>query len=289
MKNYLLKLGLLLAAATFFVFYACNDKDKEKTYTITYDLNGGTGTVPPPQTYTPSSTKFTLNDGAGLTKPGFTFGGWSIAADKNTPVAVPYVPTTNITLYAIWLPITVTYDLNGGTGAVPAPQTYAQDSKSIPLNNGAGLTKPGSAFGGWADTKTGTTPVAVPYAPTASVTLYAIWVSSAATYTVSFNLNFEGSGAPPDSQTYTAGGQALTLPANLTRTGYTLAGWATTAADREAVKSPYTPTANITLYAIWVSGTATYTVTYHANGGTGITPSAVRYQGGSPPIRSEEH
>jgi len=284
MKNYLLKLGLLLATATFFVFYACNDKDKEKTYTITYDLNGGTGTVPAPQTYTPSSTNFTLNDGAGLTKQGFTFGGWSIAADNNTPVALPYVPTTNITLYAVWIPITVTYDLNGGAGTVPAPQTYAQGSTSITLNNGAGLTKQGFTFGGWADTKTGTTPVAVPYAPTASATLYAIWVSSAATYTVSFNLNFEGSGTPPASQTYTAGGQVLSLPVNVTRAGHTFAGWARTADGREAVANPYTPAADITLYAIWVSGTAIYTVTYHANGGSGITPTAVRYQGGSPPI-----
>src|SRR6218665_2982521 len=356
MKNYLLKLGLLLAAATFFVFYACNDKDKEKTYTITYDLNGGTGTVPPPQTYTPSSTKFTLNDGAGLTKPGFTFGGWSIAADKNTPVANPYVPTANITLYAIWIPVytvtydlnggtgttpaqqtytqggtgitlndgagltksgftfggwsiaadkntpvaapyvptanitlyaiwlpvyTVTYDPNGGTGTTPAPQTYTLGGTGITLNDGAGLTKPGFTFGGWGTAANSTTPVAVPYVPTASATLYAIWVSGTATYTVSFNLNFEGSGDPPASQTYTAGGQALTLPV-VTRAGHTLAGWATTATGREAVANPYTPAASATLYAIWVSGTATYTVTYDLNGGAGTPPPAVSSQGGSP-------
>ncbi|PGH38315.1 MAG: hypothetical protein CRN43_15955, partial [Candidatus Nephrothrix sp. EaCA] len=65
MKNYLLKSTLLLTAF-FFVFYACHtDKEIEKTYVITYQINEGTGVAPSPQSYQTNGSPVKLNHGLG--------------------------------------------------------------------------------------------------------------------------------------------------------------------------------------------------------------------------------
>ena len=74
---------------------------------------------------------------------------------------------------------TVTYDANGGTGSVDSVLVAA--GSSITLNNGAGLTKSGKVFAGWATTDSAATAdTTSPYTPAASVTLYAVWATPAA-------------------------------------------------------------------------------------------------------------
>src|SRR6218665_1062221 len=242
-------------------------------YTVSYDLNGGSGNTPTPQTYTQGGTAIALNSGAGLSKQGSAFGGWADSAVGNTPVASPYTPTANVTLYAIWsIVVTVSYDLNGGSGNTPTPQTYTQGGTAIALNSGNGLSKQGSAFGGWADSAVGNTPVASPYTPTANVTLYAIWNP---VYTVSYDLN-GGTGNTPPPQTYTQGrtANALNNGAGLSKQGSAFGGWAASATGNTPLNSPYTPTASVTLYAIWST-----VVTYDINSGTGATPAPQTYNG----------
>lgn len=65
-------------------------------------------------------------------------------------------------------------------------------------------------------------------------------------YTVTYNAN--GGSVSPTSAVYS--GTPLTLPTP-TRAGYTFNGWFTAASGGSQVSSPYTPTANITLYAQW--------------------------------------
>lgn len=91
------------------------------------------------------------------------------------------------------------------------------------------------------------------------------------TYTISYNAN-NGSGAP-SSQTKTHGANLTLSSTKPTRTGYTFAGWATTATGAVAYQpgGTYTGNANQTLFAVWTANT--YTITYDANGGTG-TPSS---------------
>src|SRR6218665_1275732 len=103
MKNYLLKFTLLLTAA-FFVFYACNTDEIEKTYVITYQINEGTGVAPSPQSYQTNGNPVKLNNGLGLSKLGYTFGGWS---EKIGGAALlsPYTPIRNVTLYPILNPL----------------------------------------------------------------------------------------------------------------------------------------------------------------------------------------
>ena len=71
-------------------------------YTITYDSNGGTGTIAPVQVNAGSSVN--LSDGTGLTAPSDkTFGGWATTSTATTAdVTSPYTPVANVTLYAVW-------------------------------------------------------------------------------------------------------------------------------------------------------------------------------------------
>lgn len=72
------------------------------TATLTYNVNGGTGTISP-VTVTAGSA-VTLNDGSTLTPPtGKTFGGWATTSTASTADATsPYTVASNTTLYAFW-------------------------------------------------------------------------------------------------------------------------------------------------------------------------------------------
>lgn len=71
-------------------------------YTVSYDANGGTGTVASVNVNAGSSTA--LSDGTGLTAPeGKEFAGWATTADAaEANVTSPYTPTASIKLYAVW-------------------------------------------------------------------------------------------------------------------------------------------------------------------------------------------
>jgi len=73
-------------------------------YTITFDINYGNGTIPVAQTVG-SGSSITLPGGSGLTRIGYSFGGWNtdvIGRGTNYSAGSLYSPTANITLYARW-------------------------------------------------------------------------------------------------------------------------------------------------------------------------------------------
>ena len=98
------------------------------------------------------------------------------------------------------------------------------------------------------------------------------------TYTVSYNAN-GGAGAPAN-QTKT-NGTALTLSSSIpTKTGYTFAGWATSASATTAAYaagSIYTNDANVTFYAVWKR--LTYSVQYDLCGGSGNISEQIKEDG----------
>ena len=161
-------------------------------------------------------------------------------------------------MYAAWKAndYTVTYDANGGTGA-PAAQTKTKGtnlilssaqpthasssagSYTVTLNANGGSVSPTSlnavrttsyTFKNWntaADgSGTGYAPGAA-YSTDANVTLYAQW----------------------ESKTTTA---AVALPTP-TRDRYVFKGWGTSSTSTSGVTGSYTPTRDLTLYAIWQS------------------------------------
>ena len=72
------------------------------TLTVTYDANGGTGSVDAQTVIAGNS--ITLSDGTGLTAPeGKTFAGWATESTATeSDVTSPFTPTANATLYAVW-------------------------------------------------------------------------------------------------------------------------------------------------------------------------------------------
>jgi uncharacterized repeat protein (TIGR02543 family) len=98
-------------------------------------------------------------------------------------------------------------------------------------------------------------------------------------YTISYDVNGASSGSQAGTHTGAAGSTYTVLSAGTAvRTGYTFAGWATTA---NATTANYTgsskvtmPGSNLTLYAVWTP--IKYTLTYDANGGTSA-PAAGSY------------
>lgn len=92
------------------------------SYTITYNANGGTGTMSASTKY--YGTAITLRDNA-FRKEGYTFQGWATSANGSIAYAnkASYTSNSGATLYAQWKKdITLTYNANTGSGA-PSSET----------------------------------------------------------------------------------------------------------------------------------------------------------------------
>jgi hypothetical protein len=80
--------------------------DKQECFSIvmlTYDANGGTGSVAPVKSTV--GYPIDLSDGTGLTAPtGKEFAGWATSASATEPdIASPLAIGKNTTIYAVWV------------------------------------------------------------------------------------------------------------------------------------------------------------------------------------------
>ena len=115
------------------------------SYTIGYDLAGGSVASANPTTYTIESSAITLNN---PTKTGYTFTGWTGTGldAATTTVTIAAGSTGNRSYTATWTPTVynIALTLNGGTA--DNPTTYTIESAAITLNN---PTREGYTFAGW--------------------------------------------------------------------------------------------------------------------------------------------
>jgi len=152
--------------------------------------------------------------------------------------------TTDVVLFAKWTPVivthTVTYNGNGKTaGSVPVDTAspYTNGSTVTVKANTGNLERNGFTFAGWSTTADGN---GTHYAATGTATftmsisdviLYAKWTPILPTHTVTYNGNGKTAGSVPvdAASPYTNGSTVTVLgnTGNLTRTGYTFAGWNT--------------------------------------------------------------
>jgi uncharacterized repeat protein (TIGR02543 family) len=126
---------------------------------------------------------------------------------------------------------------------------------------------------GWFDTSTAGTNLGLnggAFSPSESRTVFAQW--QAIPYTITYFGNGNTSGSVPASGVYslTSGNYAIANKNTLAKTGYLFNGWASDTGTVFSVGSGYTRLANLNLYARWLA--ETYTVTYAANGGSGVVP-----------------
>ena len=155
-----------------------SDSSMPKTYTITYDANGGSGA--------PEKQKITAGSIAMLSQTipvqsGHVFVGWSLNGTSGSTLYAPnstFNLDRDITFYAMWKSTdnyTLTYDANGGLGAPPSQTVKAGESWTI---SAITPTRTGYAFAGWADSS-GTYHVL--WNPNMSLftrsdkTIYAVW------------------------------------------------------------------------------------------------------------------
>jgi uncharacterized repeat protein (TIGR02543 family) len=110
-------------------------------YTITFNLNGGTGT-----TSIYDSFGVTIEIDA-PTRIGYTFGGWYLDSTLTTKYELTTIPSNNLLLYAKWIIITytITYSLDGGLNHAENISTYNVLTTKVLLEP----TKVGYSFDGW--------------------------------------------------------------------------------------------------------------------------------------------
>ncbi|NLP48935.1 MAG: InlB B-repeat-containing protein, partial [Clostridiales bacterium] len=202
------------------------------------------------------------------TRTGYNFNGWNDAADgtgthyndEETVVNLALVGNVTVPLYAQWeiKSYTISWLANGGTGG--GANQAEHGSTPTPISAG---TRTGYTFTEWS-------PEIIPATGPASYT--AQWQAN--TYYVAFDAN-TGTGSMTNQEfTYNA---AQNLKANaFSKTGYTFAGWATSAggdvvytAGQNVNNLATSQGAVVTLYAKWSPNS--YTVQYDANSGTGTT------------------
>lgn len=247
-----------------------------KSFTITYDVNGG-NSVAPTQANRTIGQIFTV--AAAPTKNGYEFEHWSDGTNNYYPGTDFQVGTRNVSLQAIWTAkiYQISYNFNGGTGTPISAQNYTFGSgpASLPAS---GPSRQEYNFMGWATSPTATSPVASSFAPSGNILLHAVWVSSVYRLTFNSGLGFS------DSSTATVTiGQSITLPV-ATRANYTLQGWSTSPTGGNTVQAgaSFTPTTDSTLYAQWAL--QIFTVTYNGNGGTAAKSSDTMSYGSQTPI-----
>ncbi len=236
-----------------------------KTFTITFNSNGGSTVASKTVTY--NSTYGTLTSPS---RNGFTFQGWYTAASGGTKVtaSTKVTITANQTLYAQWKgkPITVKFDNNGGYGNVPS-QTYTVGEQFGSLPTGS--TPPaGYTFAGWFRAKSGGYRIAKSSIVQATDTvLYAQYTPK------NIKVTFDSKGGTSVTQktvTYDSTYGTLSTP---TRPGWIFQGWFTaeTGGTKVTASTKVTKTVDHKLYAQWKR--PTINIKFDTNGGYGVVPN----------------
>ena len=266
--------------------------DIKQLFTVTFDANNGTGeiidTVKVSDGYKVSAPEKNPTKEANE-EQGFEFAGWFTSDDEGKSLSTePFdfdtAITGNLTLYAGWNPIpyvTVTFDVNGGTGEYEAQRVLQGQTINRPGTNPKKESDDENttySFVNWFTSPDGgktfdSKPFDFSKPVTEDMVLYAVWTTEKV-YTVTFNLN---GGDGTDFEENVIVGEKLSEPTITPEResdddhDYEFAGWFTSSDEGKTLSS--TPfnfnneiTENITLYAGWII-TNYYHVTFIVNGG----------------------
>ena len=242
------------------------------TYTITYNLDGGSSGTNAPTEGEYGSTVEVDNP----TRTGYTFAGWTVSGTGASMSGTSLtIGAGNITLTANWTvnTYTISYTLNGGTKGTNAPTSGTYGS-TVTIDN---PMRTGYTFNGWTVSGTGASMSETSLTIGAgNITLMANWTAN--TYTISYTLNGGTKGTnSPTSGTY---GSTVTV-SNPTRTGYTFAGWIVSGTGAIMSGTNLTiGTGNVTLTANWS------VITFSLSGSTSTATCKDGNTGGSIAISS---
>ena len=212
-------------------------------YTITMDLNGGSGETT--LLYTVEDEEFALPT---PTRNGYEFVGWTGEGitTPQTSVKIPKGSTGNKAYTANWKVIeyTITLDTNGGPNVSPIKYTV-EDSFTLPYP-----LRPGYEFAGWVLDGSGMLPATtliIYYGTTGDLHYKAEW--RLAEYTITMDLS---GGSGQEKMVYTITDEDFELPTP-TRNGYEFVGWTgeRITTPQTSVKIPRGSTGNKAYTANW--------------------------------------
>lgn len=147
-----------------------------RTYTVTYNANGGTGA--------PGTQSFVFNSGAHIsttvpTRTGYTFANWNYSGHIFKPGDAIPSGWGSFTLTAQWTvnSYTASFNGNGGSDGTAITKNYGAQLGTLPSSSRAGYT-----FQGWYTAKSGGTKISsATTMPANDVTYYAHWNAVAPT------------------------------------------------------------------------------------------------------------
>ena len=262
----------MLPATTLIIYYGTTGDLHYKAewrlaeYTITLDLNGGSGQEK--VIYTITDEDFELPT---PTRNGYEFVGWTgeRITTPQTSVKIPKGSTGNKAYTANWKVIqyTIITLLEGGNAGSSGAYVYTvEETFTLPTP-----TRTGYTFWGW--TGEGITKpqpsVTIPRGSTGDKTYIENWVETG--YTITLDLN---GGSGKEKVIYTMTDEDFELPTP-TRNGYEFVGWTgeRITTPRTSVKIPKGSTGNKAYTANWK--VIRYTITLVTNGGAVI--ASIRY------------
>ena len=167
---------------------------KANTYSVTFNANGGTGTMAN-ESFTYGTAKaLTAN---AFTRTGFTFQGWATSAtgakvysDKQSVSNLTATADATVNLYGVWKAnaYTVKFNANGGTGTMANESFTYGTAKALTAN---AFKRTNYTFQGWATSATGAKVYSdkqsvnnLTTTAGATVNLYAVWKNSNPLYMV---------------------------------------------------------------------------------------------------------
>ena len=182
------------------------------SYTITYNLNGGTNSQNNPFTFTVETTDIVLQP---ATKTGYTFDGW-FDNNNNRVEKINKGTFENIVLTANWVAndYTITLIPNGGSVSSTTINVKYDSQYTLPTP-----TRDYYGFTGWYDSNN-TKWTDGKYTVAGNTTLTARW--SANTYSITYVMN-GGTNNSSNPSSYTVEDSVTLL--NPSRTGYGFTGW----------------------------------------------------------------
>jgi len=173
--------------------------------------------------------------------------------EPTTPETNPTTPTTKpatgVSITSSVTEVRLDASIKLTAALVPADST---DAVSWAVTGKAGIVSLNAATGDITGVSVGSTEITA----TAGSVSAKVTVSVPAIYSVRFSLNYVGATGEPAAQTVT-GPATITKPADPSRAGYNFGGWYTSAAAQSAWDFAATPSANLTLFAKWISTDAT--------------------------------
>ena len=238
------------------VIYAIWEDIPVVKYTVSFDANGGTGTMSddPDQLggYALPDCDFTAPEG-------HEFKCWSVNGEEKD-VGIEIDITANTTVKAIWQAksYTITFDTTGGSAINSITQEYG-----TAIDAPANPTKDGYTFTGWS-------PAIPATMPANNITVTAQWEEIVPnTYIVTYTDGVNDVTVFAD-QIYANVTEGTATPAFVgtpSREGYTFKGWTPTVAN--------TVTATVTYTATWEINQ--YTITFNTDGGSIVAPITQNY------------